>query len=112
MWYPWKHVKGFARAMIIFATVFLVSTGLCGMNLEILTTGHGGGGSGDWFGGPVLTAFGMIELLCMLGSFLGMVITGVAWIFSSVFENLQHRNDGRPSITSANGDSKNSDGKQ
>jgi len=93
MWYSWKHAKGFARAMFFFATVFLVSTGLCGLNFAIVITGHGGGGYEDYFGGPVLRASGLIEILCMLGSMLGITVTGVAWMFS---RNSEHSFDTHP----------------
>ncbi len=82
MWKPWDYVEGPAKALVIFVTALLVSSGLCGLQwLVFATAGRGAA--------PLLVVvfiFGYIELAVMAISAAGVVVMliwlGVAKLLS------------------------------
>ena len=58
------ELEGFAKALVILVAVFLVSSGLCGLQWFIST------GGGRYFG-AISVPVGILELIAMLGRWLG-----------------------------------------
>lgn len=74
----------FAKIVIVLASAFGIALGLCGMNLVLLNLGIGvGHNSGNYFGGPLLSTLGIVELAVMVISAVGLVITVAAWVITS-----------------------------
>ena len=55
-----REVSGFAKVLVILVAVFLVASGMCGMQLILANTSMKGG-SGDLF-----LPLGVVELIAML----------------------------------------------
>jgi hypothetical protein len=74
---PWQDRTGLARATAIFATVFGIALGLCGLNAAAFFSIHSAAGN------PlVLTAF--IELFVMLASGVGLLVIALIAIYRTL----------------------------
>jgi hypothetical protein len=76
MRWPWEQKTGLTKAVAILCTIFIISLGLCGMNIAF---SHFATGDGSFL---VITA--AIESLGMLGSLLGLLIVAVLFIVRSI----------------------------
>ena len=72
------ELEGFAKALVVLVAVFLVSSGLCGLQWFIST------GGGRYFG-AISVPLGILELIAMLGSLAGMVLVLIAWGLRALF---------------------------
>ena len=72
----------FAKTVTVLASIFGIALGLCGMNLVLLRFGIGRGGPESYFGGPVLSTLGLIELAAMAISGPLLVVTVIVWVIS------------------------------
>jgi hypothetical protein len=85
------EIAGFAKALVILVAVFLVASGLCG--LEWVFAAHS---QGD---GAFLLPLGMIELAAMAISAVGIVVVLVLWTGSSLYRRIAHPEDNDPQKT-------------
>jgi hypothetical protein len=83
-----REVSGFAKVMVILVAVFLVASGLCGMQLILANTSMKGG-SGDLF-----LPLGVVELIAMLLSAAGIVLVLIAWGISAAVGNVSNAPEG------------------
>jgi hypothetical protein len=82
------EVTGLPKALVFLAAVFLVASGLCG--LQLLASNHA---SGDW---PLFIPLGLIELAAMVISAVGIVVVLLIWIGSAIFASIANRGDADP----------------
>jgi hypothetical protein len=92
---PWMEKTGLAKGATIFATLLLVSLGLCGFNFVAVIgfVPMGGGASPQSWRqtlGVMLTITGMIEFVGMAIGIAGLLSVGIAALFNAV---RRHRND-------------------
>jgi len=80
--------NGFPKTILILAVIFLVSSGLCG--LQLIVANSSGGSSSGW----VLIPLGIAELIAMLLSAGGIVVVCVLWIASTVYGRYAHPDRG------------------
>ena len=94
-----SEVTGFAKALVILAAVFLVSSGLCGLQWVIAS-------NSQWTG-PILMPIGIIELAAMAVSAVGIVVVLLLWIGSAIYRRIAHPGDDDPqSLFDSTDDSK------
>lgn len=73
-----REVSGFAKALVILAAVFLVASGMCGMQMVFANGG---------FRGDFLLPMGILELIAMLVSAAGIVLVLIVWFIQSLYDN-------------------------
>ena len=66
----------FAKIMVILAVTFGIALGLCGMTAVFGSSSHG---SGDMFG-----SLAVIELIVMLLSAAGLILTAIVWAIAII----------------------------
>lgn len=71
MWKPWRNVEGPAKVLVVFVTMLLVATGLCGVQWFLFAIG--GRDLGAFM--TVIFVLGYLELAVMAISLAGAVIT-------------------------------------
>jgi len=88
---PWTGKTGLAKLAAIFATSLGVSFGLCGANFGavVLTGSISNSRIGTFFADTLVTT-GSIEVIAMILSFVGLLITGVVWLLSDIW-NFTHK---------------------
>jgi hypothetical protein len=84
---PWANKTGLAKAATLFATLLLVSLGLCGVNFAAVIAFVGVAGGPPPPGTPtwpttLLTTTGAVELIGVALGACGLVITGI-WLMGS-----------------------------
>jgi hypothetical protein len=89
---PWAGKSGLAQAAAIFATLTLVSLGLCGANfVAVIGFVPMGGGAAPqgWRNalGGVLTVTGVIELIGMAVGIVGLVGVGIAALVKALLRD-------------------------
>jgi hypothetical protein len=67
-----RELVGFAKALVVLIAVLLVAAGMCGLQLAI---GNGSSGNSD----AVFEPLGILELIAMLVSAVGIVVVLLAW---------------------------------
>jgi sugar phosphate permease len=67
----------FAKIVTVLAIVFGISLGLCGVTAALSSTMRGGA--------SVLVFFGIVELIAMACSAVGLVVTVIVWVLASMF---------------------------
>jgi hypothetical protein len=93
------EVTSFAKALVILATVFLVASGLCGLQWIFATNVQGTG--------AILIPLGFLELAAMAVSAVGIVVVLLLWIGSAVYRRIAHPGDDDPqSLFDSTDDSK------
>lgn len=96
------EITGFAKALVILAAVFLVASGLCG--LQLFFDGNATGSM------PVLFSLGLVELAAAILSAIGIVVVLLLWIGSALYRRIAGRVDADPTTLSASShDSKHDD---
>ena len=77
---PWQGMAGLAKAIAILCTIFIISLGLCGLNVAVsrFITGDG----------SALIATGILEGFGMLVSVLGLLIVAVIVIARAIRNTL------------------------
>jgi hypothetical protein len=90
----------FAKITTVLAVVFGISLGLCGVT-AILSSG-GNSGSGYLFG------FGMLELVALGGSVVGLLLTLLVFVVLSIFGAFR-REKSQSIFSSKDGDTTNKD---
>jgi hypothetical protein len=75
MWTPWKNRKGIAKILMIFVTLLLVASGLCGVQIYLLNHGSG---SGNVLA-PIFMLTGVIELVVIAVAAVGIVVVLIIW---------------------------------
>jgi hypothetical protein len=83
-----SEASSFAKAMIILAAIFLVSSGLCGLQLLLSNNATGG-----W---PLFIPLGIIELIAMVVSAVGMLVVLLIGIGSAIYRHIAHPEDSDP----------------
>ncbi|MDP9050981.1 MAG: hypothetical protein M3O31_09730 [Acidobacteriota bacterium] len=78
MYKPWENKSGLAKALAILATVLGISLGLCGANYAVMIVTHS---AIDGF----LVTTGMVELIGILGSIIGLIVVAIIAIVRSLF---------------------------
>ncbi len=73
-----RDFQGFAKALVVLATILLVSFGLCGLNWII--SSHGGDAALT-----ISIVTGLIELAAMALSSLGIVFVSLAWAGTALY---------------------------
>jgi hypothetical protein len=87
---PWEDKTGLGKAAAFFATLLLVSIGLCGANfvgvLVLSSTTSGLGPGRSWWRIPMtgLTFAAYIELLGIFVGAVGMVIVAIAFAIRAI----------------------------
>ncbi len=76
----------FAKILIGFVIVFLVSLGLCG--LSVVSMGHAGGAPS---GGGMPEKALVIGIVCMVVSVVGVPLTAVIWVVMTVVSRSMHK---------------------
>jgi hypothetical protein len=85
---PWRDKTGLAKAATVLVMTLLLSLGLCGVNF-FAVTGFVGIGGGNASGGPrqvltsALTVAGVLELIGIFASLLGLVLVGMIAVVKS-----------------------------
>lgn len=73
---PWTNLEGPARLLVMCITVLLVSAGLCGLQLAIVSSDNGNPWIANLF---ILTGF--VELVAMILSALVGIIALMVWLW-------------------------------
>jgi hypothetical protein len=81
---PWQNLTGLAKIAAIFATVLVIASGLCGLNLLAATHEH------DYPNGLVIIT-GILELVAMIASAGGLVILGLIAVIKTIFPRHQDK---------------------
>ena len=68
----------FAKVVTVLAILFGISLGLCGVTFAIANSVRGGGGD-------FLLPMGILEIVVMACSAIGLVITVIVWVIASIF---------------------------
>ena len=79
-----RELSGFAKALVILVAIFLVASGMCGMQMIIADRG---------FAGDYLLPLGIVELIAMLLSAAGIVFVLIAWVVQSLYDNCSNRQE-------------------
>jgi len=96
------EVTGFAKALVILVAVFLVASGLCGLEWAIVAHSQGNG--------SLLLPLGMIELAAMALSAIGIVVVLLLWIGSAIYWSIANPEKSDPkSLFDSSSDSKHND---
>lgn len=74
---PWHNKTGLARVMTFSAVTFLVSTGLCGLNLAVY-------GHANRVIGTALMATGALELISIGVSAVILFLCGAVWVIREI----------------------------
>jgi hypothetical protein len=77
--YPWSSLSGFPKGLVICVAIFLVSAGLCGLQLVVANAA----GSNQLT--SILMIPGFFELIGFWGSAIGIVVCLVGWIVTSIY---------------------------
>jgi hypothetical protein len=98
----------FAKIVAVFAVIFGVSLGLCGLNWVLISAGVDPSHDSEFnFGGQVLGTLGLIELAAMLLSALGLVLTVIIWLVATAVGNFApHSNDPQKLFDDSGGNKK------
>lgn len=83
-----RDLHGFAKAIVILAAVFLVASGMCGLQM-ILANSSSMSGTGD-----ILIPLGIAELAAMVLSAAGIVLMILAWIARAIYRQFSGAPDG------------------
>jgi hypothetical protein len=81
-----REIEGPAKVLVILVAVLLVSAGMCGLQLTIadeIYRGSGGFGS-------VMMLLGILELIAMLVSLIGIAIVLVSLLVTRFFKRERH----------------------
>ena len=76
-----RTVEGHARALAILVSILLVSSGLCGVQLSFANKIYNSQGVFGFF----FMITGLLELIAIGLSAIGIVIVLIAWLISKVF---------------------------
>ena len=91
----WNRFQGFARILVFCVTVLLVSSGMCGVQLAILSMGSGSTG-----GSALVSLFmftGVVELIAIGLSAGAIIVVLIAWAVRTVyFRSTGRSSDGDP----------------
>ncbi len=83
MKYPWSSLSGFPTALVIFVAILLVSGGLCGLQAAI----------GSAFGSDGMTGLliipGILELVCIGVSAIGIVVCLIGWMVTAIYRAIR-----------------------
>ena len=96
------EVTGYAKALVILGAVFLVASGMCGIQLTHVFSNQRDP--------SLLIIFGVLEILAILISALGMIVVLLLWLRAALFGPMtrpEDSNPGEPHNTSV--DSKHND---
>ena len=77
---PWSDKEGLAKAVVLFACIFGVSLGLCGVNWAILSTPAS---KATFAVLPLLV--GVAGAVGIVGSVLGLLIVALMGLFQGLF---------------------------
>jgi len=82
-----RDLHGFAKAIVILAAVFLVASGMCGLQMILANKITNGGGD-------ILIPLGIAELAAMVLSAAGIVLMILAWIARAIYRRFSGAPDG------------------
>jgi hypothetical protein len=78
---PWHNKTGIAQVATFLAVLFLVSTGLCGLNLAAYGLANR---RGFGFLPALLMATGPVEIVVMVVSAIGLIACGIAFLVRAI----------------------------
>jgi hypothetical protein len=78
-----RELVGYAKTLVVLIAIFLVSSGLCALQWNVSMGGGSMGAGGN--AGAVLIPLGIVELLAMLVSAVGIVLVLLAWGARALF---------------------------
>jgi hypothetical protein len=70
------ELEGFAKALVILVAVFLVASGLCGLQWAVSTGSQSS---------TMLIPLGIVALIVILFSGAGIVVVLIAWVIKALF---------------------------
>jgi len=73
-----RKLVGFAKALVVLVAIFLISSGLCGLQMLIANRVNGSDGT-------MIIMVGIAELAAMLLSAAGIVLLLIAWGLRALF---------------------------
>ena len=79
MKYPWTSLSGFPKWLVICVATFLVSAGLCGLQVAISSAANSNVLTG------ILMIPGFFEVLAFWISAMGIVVSLVGWIVTAIY---------------------------
>jgi hypothetical protein len=88
---PWSKLEGPAKWLVVFITILLVSSGLCGLQMLIANGGQGNVGGLI----PVFIVLGFFEIGAMAISAFGAVLMLIVWLISLVRRGSADHDDSR-----------------
>lgn len=77
-----REVEGPAKALVILVVVLLVSAGMCGLQITIADKIYNSSGAF----GPFMILLGILELIAMLVSLIGIVVVLVNLLVTRLFD--------------------------
>jgi hypothetical protein len=77
--------NGFPKTILILVVLFLVASGLCGVQWIFGMSSFGGNL------GPIIIPLGVVELIAMLLSAGGIVVVSILWIGSAIYARFSER---------------------
>jgi hypothetical protein len=84
-----REFEGSAKALVILVAVLLVSAGMCGLQLTIANEIYNSSGAF----GPIMMLLGILELIAMLVSLIGIAIVLVSLLVTRLFGQLSLSTD-------------------
>jgi hypothetical protein len=82
-----RDLHGFAKILVILAAVFLVASGMCGLQMILANKITNGGGD-------ILIPLGIAELAAMALSAMGIVLMLLAWIARAIYLQVSGAQEG------------------
>jgi len=77
-----RNLQGPSKVIVIFAAIFLVSAGMCGIQIAIIDKSPAGSYGGNAAG--IFLPLGLIELAAMAVSLVGIVIVLIVWAIGAL----------------------------
>jgi len=93
MKYPWSSLTGFPKMLVISTAVFLVSAGLCGLQIAVSSATNSSALT------SILIIPGIFELIGFWGGAICIVISLVGWMITAIHRSSIDSRAEPPSIT-------------
>jgi hypothetical protein len=86
---PWQNLQGPAKWLVLFATILLVASGLCGLQLLMVNSNMY---APNWIGN-VFLILGFVEIIAIVISTIGGLVALLFWIFHRIAASAQDSNE-------------------
>jgi hypothetical protein len=84
-----RELQGFAKTLVVLSAIFLVASGMCG--LQMFLANHAGAYSGT---GAFIVPLGIAELAAMLLSAAAIVLVLIAWGGRALYDHFSSKPKG------------------